>query len=787
MNEEQVPERLTREEAKYYILLTLDRFKWIMVYLNDNKSKLPTISNINKQLPDLLYELERKNFYLNLIYLVSSDVFEVLTSESLREFLLKCKDLSEKFNLNIKFPSNITVVTEIIIKEFMCELTEESLSRLRFNLEEIQKTKELLLSQVENVNINRENKNELETILAKRQEYDIAKNNYLQAAEQMSKLTSLYSFNRGEYQRYSQVCKENKEVMDTILCEYPLVNFFYSKTDKNYLKKKINNTFSDICKAINKTIEKIQKGQYPIWHFDALITELLQKYDSKETEVIKDYLAKKRKKEELIDLSITIGSITLSVLMLLIPSGAVASLLYVKTRLQIVNAAASVVSAVNDISDSLLYKQEALSHIKVSPEIKELMRAENINLSDAQSQLLLALVSSALVIFDIRDAKKSVELLEKLGDLQDVAVDTLRHSKRFGEKVLQNVDVAMINYIGKTEKAVKVFDNLSTLDAAQMYKALNFFPNNLNTNVIWLGMDNINAKTVLTSGEAVCNKYNSIILNEDLAVNFSDRAKDIEEKLNKLLHTRDIQLVFTPSEKIALLRETLPPSEKLLPKTTYIRVQTKQWTTFAEQKKPFAWVTDPYVLAGNDLPNDFRRSVGISETEEIIPDDKIWLDLVVFKDADTAKKYVPDKIIDWEMITKELETVINTGNADALGDLISAAPELLTKDNKFDARLFKDKYLDYFMNRHIPGTEYKNEFKELGNFISQYTGASNLFTGSGVTVSSRGLENIERGFTRYKDYNIAAMRDYKNMKIFRFEVYNDTSKKIKRVYVREVK
>ena len=137
---------------------------------------------------------------------------------------------------------------------------------------------------------------------------------------------------------------------------------------------------------------------------------------------------------------------------------------------------------------------------------------------------------------------------------------------------------------------------------------------------------------------------------------------DIEEKLNKLLHTRDTQLVFTPSEKIALLRETLPPSEKLLPKTTYIRVQTGQWPTFAEQSKPFAWVTDPYVLAGNDLPNDFRRSVGISETEEIIPDDKIWLDLVVFKDADTAKKYVPDKVIDWEMITKELETVINTGS-----------------------------------------------------------------------------------------------------------------------------
>ena len=103
------------------------------------------------------------------------------------------------------------------------------------------------------------------------------------------------------------------------------------------------------------------------------------------------------------------------------------------------------------------------------------------------------------------------------------------------------------------------------------------------------------------------------------------------------------------------------------------------------------------------------------------------------------------------------------------------------------ARLFKDKYLDYFMNRHVPGTEYEGEYKKLGHIISQHIGASKLFSGSGVTVSARGLENIERGFTRYKEYNIAAMRDYKNIKIFRFEVYNDTSKKIKRVYIREVK
>ncbi len=39
----------------------------------------------------------------------------------------------------------------------------------------------------------------------------------------------------------------------------------------------------------------------------------------------------------------------------------------------------------------------------------------------------------------------------------------------------------------------------------------------------------------------------------------------------------------------------------------------------------------------------------------------------------------------------------------------------------------------------------------------------------------------------YKDFEIAEMRDYRNIKIFRFEVVNDVTEKIKRVYVKEVK
>lgn len=267
--------------------------------------------------------------------------------------------------------------------------------------------------------------------------------------------------------------------------------------------------------------------------------------------------------------------------------------------------------------------------------------------------------------------------------------------------------------------------------------------------------------------------------------------EQVVEKWQKT-HTSDpneikINFSFNSSEKIALLKETLPPAEKIKPKTSFIRVQTGQRKTFAQQAKTFAWVTDPYILAGNDLPNDFLRSVGFPENSmKTSTNDKIWLDLVVFKDVDTAKKFIPDEVIDWKRITKELEDGINNANIDQINDLRTTIPDLITKDNTFNRKLFEEKYLDYFMNQHVPGTKYKIEFEDLGNIIYDYTGASDLFTGSGVTASANGIENIERGFNNYKGFDISEMRDYRNIKIFRFEVINDASKKIKRVYVKEL-
>ena len=124
MTEERVPAQVTREEAKHYILLTLDRFRVMTLHLADNKSRLPSTLNGNEGGLDLLYELEARDFYRNLMFLYTSDIFEVLSSEGLRELLLKCRELSDRFCLKVRIAEDIRVVEEDVIERFTSELTE---------------------------------------------------------------------------------------------------------------------------------------------------------------------------------------------------------------------------------------------------------------------------------------------------------------------------------------------------------------------------------------------------------------------------------------------------------------------------------------------------------------------------------------------------------------------------------------------------------------------------------------------------------------------------------------
>ena len=600
--------------------------------------------------------------------------------------------------------------------------------------------------------------------------------------------------NENAYKPYYKICEENKKIMDTILCDYPLVQYFKNKTEEAYLKRQITKTFDEINDAINKIINKIIEGKYPIWHFDSLISELLQKYSSNEAQIIKQQLEDMKKKEDFKDLFLTIGSITLSVLTLLIPGGVIAGLLHVKSGLQIANAAFSVASAINDIEDSVLYKQEVLSHIKVSPEVQELMNTENISLTDAQIQLLVALLSSTFVIFDLSDAKKSVDLLRKLDNLDNEAVQALKQSKRFGEKAFQNVDTTTLNHIGKVEKATKVFDNLSTLDVKQIPEALNFFPNNLNTNVIWLGMDNVEAKTVLTCSDNVCKKYNAVADEINTALDFSKPSKELEEEVNNIAVSliRNKKLDLSPSEHVTLLKESLPPADKLTSRKLYLRVQTNNdWKTLASPNKSFAWMTDPLMIAGDGLPRDLTNSVGFLKKDVDSLSDCCYFDLVVFKDAKTAEKYIPNKITGWDRICEDFfngmdEEIAKVTDPIELEKYKDRFPNLVTDKNTFDRDYFNKNYLDYFMNQHIPGTDYESGLlSKLGKKIEEKTGANKLYQGAGITVQEDGgIRSIERAFdksiggTDY-NFNIDRLQATGEMKIYRFEITSDTSKPIK--------
>lgn len=127
--------------------------------------------------------------------------------------------------------------------------------------------------------------------------------------------------------------------MDYIKRNYPLVTFFNGKEDKKTVEKQLGKAYKEINKALDNLIARIHDGKYPIWHFDTLAEQLLEKYEDKDRTVIQNELARMKKKEELTDLLLTIGPMVLSVGLFLIPGGASFILLGLRAGLQVANAA----------------------------------------------------------------------------------------------------------------------------------------------------------------------------------------------------------------------------------------------------------------------------------------------------------------------------------------------------------------------------------------------------------------------------------------------------------------
>ena len=780
MTEEHVPAQVTREEAKHYILLTLDRFRVMTLHLADNKSRLPSALNGNEGGLDLLYELEARDFYRNLMFLYTSDIFEVLSSEGLRELLLKCRELSDRFCLKVRIPVDIRVVGEDVIERFTSELTEESLGRLRENLGEVEQTRALLLAQAGDVDRGRADKSELETILSKRQEYEAAKKRHDEANHQIQ-LALPYCPDERACQPYYDIRRENKSIMDKIVREHPLVYHIKDRRDAKALRREINSAFDDIGDAISRIISRIIEGEYPIWRFDALIEELLEKYTPEEAEQIKEHLARMKRSEDIKDLVLTIGSITLSVLTLLIPGGAVAGLLCARSGLQIAGVAVSVASAVEDLDDSLLYRQEVLAHTRVSPEIQELMEAKNISLTDAQTQLLTALISSAFVGADLNDARKSLELIRKLDQLDDGVVTALKQSKRFGEKAFQNVDTTTLNHIGKVEKATKVFDNLNALDAGQIPHALNFFPNNLNTNVIWLSV-------VAKPADVISDvKYNEVF--EEL----TNRAT-----LLKNPNPQAIERYFSSVNK-AFSQEELVIVAKIkdgknLPEIG-VRLQSGAYDGFCKNEDiQQVFFTKLDEIAGKSYDGDLSpvenlmKKLGFTD-EDVAknmkifdnPDGRMYLDVVVSRDKSVFKS------VNWDDVEDRFIKYVNSLDNVELKAYMTDYP-LIFEGNKINKSKLDEMFFNAFKSKEATSKGYSALTRQQKDFfdkeifdkfnINQYfTGKGftatideNVFGAGEMVLESTGKETLPLSNANYMTYRYAVDKDC-NIKLYK--VYDE--------------
>ena len=737
-------------------------------------------------------------------------VLDNVDTEGYLELITKCGKLSKLYGLDVEVPENVEVLGEGIVEEFITDLTQDAFDAIARNRTELVIEKNVLLEQLEEFDLKDEKYTKLEWIIKSKQAFNVAKAENDRATEEITNLACSHQIDG--YEPWYKMQKESEKRMQAIITECPFVIFFSGKSDTKKVEKEINALVKKINSGLDGVEEKIRNGTYPIWELTPLISNLLKKdkYQGKEEVILKEF-DKWRSDKYKKDLFFTIGSIVLSVAGLLIPGGCSFGLLLAKAVTTTAGAAMGIAQSVDEFTQAGINKDTAYASLRLSDD--QIALVENADVSEATKEYILSGVFLGLGIFDVADSVKSVKLIFKLDKLDDVTRLALKNSKRFGAKAFQNCDVDSLTKIGKnlpephaievfnmkntvnvvdslgTKANSKVFANLSRLEAPKVPVVLDFFPNNLNTNIIWLGMENVDAKNVLKIAEdnSAVTKYSRLLDNPKIKLDFGDTAKTVENKLNRLLKSQN---KFSDNERIVLLKETLPPKGSITSRTTYIRVQVNNgWTTLASPGKDFAWVTDPYILAGKNLPEDFMNSVGFTKSYiNEVGDDRVFFDVIVFKDAKTAESIVPNQVTDWNVISdsfvKNIDVYLNKLKSSTKPEEIvkfdmikSNLKDLINSDGVFNKDLFLKKYLNYYVNEHLPGTPYQDGvFSDLGELIETITGASNLYGSGGITISENGLENIERAFYNFDNYQIKQMmHDESAMKIYRYEIVKDIS------------
>ena len=468
MSKKVLSQTITKSQALEGIGTILQNFNNLIIELNWDLPK--TNYTELKKFADYMTDEGYLESFRTIPY---QTVFDNVDTEGYLELITKCGKLSKLYGLDVEVPENVEVLGEGIVEDFLEELTQYSLNTLNNNKIELTKTYKELLLQTNELNLKDSKQTPLEEIILKSREYKIAKRNADNASTELMNMAasagSGASYDEKEYARYQQIYNSNTAEMDYIKRNYPLVTFFNGKEDKKTVEKQLGKAYKEINKALDNLIARIHDGKYPIWHFDTLAEQLLEKYEDKDRNVIQNELARMKKKEELTDLLLTIGPMVLSVGLFLIPGGASFILLGLRAGLQVANAAVGVMSAVNDIQDAAIMKDESYASLKISPEVQQLMNKENYDINDAKFQYIVALVSSGFVVFDVMDAVDAFKLIKKCGQLDDVTRNALKQSKRFGEKAFKELSVERLNTL---DDYFLLFYNNDSTNIVRMYQKL---------------------------------------------------------------------------------------------------------------------------------------------------------------------------------------------------------------------------------------------------------------------------------------------------------------------------
>ena len=819
MSKKVLSQTITKNQALEGIGTILQNFNNLIIELNWDLPK--TNYTELKKFADYMTDEGYLESFRTIPY---QTVLDNVDTEGYLELITKCGKLSKLYGLDVEVPENVEVLGEGIVEEFITDLTQDAFDAIARNRTELVIEKNVLLEQLEEFDLKDEKYTKLEWIIKSKQAFNVAKAENDRATEEITNLACSHQIDG--YEPWYKMQKESEKRMQAIITECPFVIFFSGKLDTKKVEKEINALVKKINSGLDGVEEKIRNGTYPIWELTPLISNLLKKdkYQGKEEVILKEF-DKWRSDKYKKDLFFTIGSVVLSVAGILIPGGCSFGLLLAKAVTTTAGAAMGIAQSVDEFTQAGINKDTAYASLRLSDD--QIALVENADVSEATKEYILSGVFMGLGIFDVADSVKSVKLIFKLDKLDDVTRLALKNSKRFGAKAFQNCDVDSLTKIGKnlpephaievfnmknTVNVVdslgikansKVFANLSSLEAPKVPVALDFFPNNLNTNIIWLGMENVDASTVLTCSDNVCKKYNTVADEINTVLDFSKKPADLEKEVNNIAVSliRNKKLDLSPSEHVTLLKESLPPADKLTSRKLYLRVQgNNEWKTLASPKKSFAWMTDPLMIAGDGLPRDLTNSVGFLKKDVDSLSDCCYFDLVVFKDAKTAEKYIPNKITGWDRICEDFFNGMDKEIADIVDDPIKLKdykkqfPNLVTDKNTFDRDYFNKHYLEYFSKEHIPGTEYESGLlSKLGKKIEEKTGANKLYQGAGITVQEDGgIRSIERAFdksiggTDY-NFNIDRLQATGEMKIYRFEITSDTSKPIKIVEAGEKK